>query len=151
MKREFLQSFKVGDQPLPKEVIDAIMEKNGQDIQTAKQASENWEEKYNQAVQSHSRELAQLRLEGQLSQAVAKAGGRSVKAISAMLDMEAITKSDDVPAALEAALGELKQENSWLFQTETPPPYARFTGQGGQENNAPTTLAGALKERMKNR
>ena len=25
MKREFLQNFKVGDQPLPKEVIDAIM------------------------------------------------------------------------------------------------------------------------------
>ena len=24
MKREFLQNFKVGDQPLPKEVIDAI-------------------------------------------------------------------------------------------------------------------------------
>ncbi len=32
MKREFLLNFKVGDQPLPKEIIDAIMAKNGQSI-----------------------------------------------------------------------------------------------------------------------
>lgn len=36
MKREFLQNFKVGDQPLPKEVIDAIMAENGRDIEAAK-------------------------------------------------------------------------------------------------------------------
>ena len=150
MRREFLQSFKVGDQCLPKEVIDAIMEKNGQDIQAAKQASENWEEKYNQAVQSHSRQLAQLRLEGQLSQAVSKAGGRSIKAIAALLDMDTIAQSEDVPGALETALGELKQNSGWLFETETPPPYARFTGSGGgRTESAPTTLAGALRERMK--
>lgn len=36
MKREFLQNFKVGDQALPKEVIDAIMDENGNDIEEAK-------------------------------------------------------------------------------------------------------------------
>lgn len=36
MKREFLQNFKVGDQPLTKEIIDAIMAENGRDIETAK-------------------------------------------------------------------------------------------------------------------
>lgn len=36
MEREFLQNFKVGDQPLPKEVVDAIMEENGRDIEAAK-------------------------------------------------------------------------------------------------------------------
>lgn len=36
MKREFLQNFKIGDQPLPKEIIDAIMEENGRDIEAAK-------------------------------------------------------------------------------------------------------------------
>lgn len=33
MKREFLQNLKVGDQALPKEVIDAIMAENGRDIE----------------------------------------------------------------------------------------------------------------------
>ena len=36
MKTEFLQNLKVGDQPLPKEVIDAIMAENGRDIEAAK-------------------------------------------------------------------------------------------------------------------
>ena len=36
MKTEFLQNFKVGDQPLPKEVIDAILAENGRDIENAK-------------------------------------------------------------------------------------------------------------------
>ena len=36
MKREFLQEFRVGEQPLPKEVIDAIMAENGRDIQKVK-------------------------------------------------------------------------------------------------------------------
>lgn len=36
MKREFLQNFKVGDQPLSKEIIDAIMAENGRDIEEAK-------------------------------------------------------------------------------------------------------------------
>ena len=36
MKTEFLQNFKVNDQPLSKEIIDAIMEENGRDIEEAK-------------------------------------------------------------------------------------------------------------------
>ena len=39
MKREFLQNFKVGDQPLSKEIIDAIMAENGRDIEAAKSPS----------------------------------------------------------------------------------------------------------------
>lgn len=37
MKREFLLNFKVGEQPLPKEIIDEIMAENGRDIQKAKE------------------------------------------------------------------------------------------------------------------
>lgn len=36
MKREFLQNFKVNEQPLPKEIIDEIMAENGRDIESAK-------------------------------------------------------------------------------------------------------------------
>lgn len=36
MKREFLQNLKVGEEALPKEVIDAIMDENGRDIEAAK-------------------------------------------------------------------------------------------------------------------
>lgn len=43
MKREFLQNFKVGDQPLTKEIIDAIMEENGHDIENAKKPFSDYE------------------------------------------------------------------------------------------------------------
>lgn len=43
MKREFLQNFKVGDQPLPKEVVDAIMAENGRDIEAAKKPYADYE------------------------------------------------------------------------------------------------------------
>lgn len=36
MKREFLQNFKVGELPLPKEIIDAILDENSRDIGEAK-------------------------------------------------------------------------------------------------------------------
>lgn len=36
MKREFLKNFKVGDQELPKEVVDAILDENSRDIETTK-------------------------------------------------------------------------------------------------------------------
>lgn len=43
MKREFLQNFKVGDQALPKEIIDAIMDENGRDIEAAKKPFADYE------------------------------------------------------------------------------------------------------------
>lgn len=36
MKREFLKNFKVGDQELPKEVVDAILDENSRDIEATK-------------------------------------------------------------------------------------------------------------------
>ena len=44
MKREFLQEFKVGEQPLPKDVIDAIMAENGRDIQKVKGSFADYED-----------------------------------------------------------------------------------------------------------
>ena len=43
MKREFLENFKVGDQSLPKEIVDAIMAENGNDIENAKKPFSDYE------------------------------------------------------------------------------------------------------------
>ena len=146
MKREFLQNLKVGDQTLPKEVIDAIMEENGRDIQGAK----NWQEKYNQAVAQHQKEIKDISFGNALNLAILQSKGRSAKAITALLDVEALRKSENQQAAIEQALETLKEENSYLFEAgQTPPPYARGTGsQVGTEERAPVTLAGALRERF---
>ena len=172
MKREFLLEFRVGDLPLPKEVIDAIMAENGRDIQKVKanfadyedlkaelskrqqdqsfeEAAKAWEEKYNQAVKSHKQELARMTFEKVLGEGIAKAKGRNAKAITALLDLEALKESENQADAIEAALEDLKRDSRYLFEGDVPPPYARGTGayHGPQEKH-PTTLAGALREKF---
>ena len=172
MKREFLQEFRVGEQALPKEVIDAIMAENGRDIQKVKanfadyeelkgqleqlqqdqsyaETAKAWEEKYNQAVESHKQQIAQLAFEKVLSEGIAKAKGRNARAIAALLDVETLKTSENQADAIEAALADLKRDSRYLFEGDVPPPYARGTGafNGAQEKH-PTTLAGALREKF---
>lgn len=149
MKREFLQSLTVGDTALPKEVIDAIMAENGKDIQLAKQASKDWEEKYNLAVADHAQQVKSLQMESAIQTAVTKAGGRNLKAISALLDFASIEKAEDLSVALDAALDALKQENGYLFH-EVTVPYARGTG-SAMPDTAPVSLADALRHRNETR
>ena len=156
MKREFLQGLQVGDTPLTKEVIDAIMAENGKDIEAVKaryadaeSVAGAWEEKYNQALADHRRELADVVFGHNLEKAILAANGRNAKAITALLDVDALKSSEDQQTALEEALQKLKQECDYLFQTETPPPYARGTGAAAPEaHKGPATLAGALLEKF---
>ena len=172
MKREFLQEFKVGEQPLPKEVIDAIMAENGRDIQKVKanfadyadikealsklqqdqsfeEAAKAWEEKYNQTVADHKNQLAQMAFEKALGEGIVKTRGRNAKAITALLDVEALKESENQQDAIEAALETLKKDNRYLFEGDVPPPYARGTGAwSGAQETRPTTLAGALREKF---
>ena len=167
MKREFLQGLKVGETPLPKEVIDAIMAENGRDIESMKaryadyealkgqlaqqeaDAAKQWEEKLNQQMDTHRREMSDLIFSHNLEKAILSAKGRNAKAITALLDIETLKTSEDQTADLEEALQQLKQDCSYLFQSETPPPYARGTGAIVPEvNKSPATLAGALLEKF---
>ena len=167
MKREFLQGLTVGEAPLPKEVIDVIMAENGRDIEAVKaryadydalkeqlarqeaDAAKQWEEKLNQQVDTHRREMSDLIFSHNLEKAILSAKGRNAKAITALLDVETLKASENQTADLEAALQNLKQDCGYLFQSETPPPYARGTGAMTPETNrSPATLAGALLEKF---
>ena len=172
MKREFLQEFRVGEQALPKEVIDAIMAENGRDIQKAKanfadyedmkselerlrqdqsfeEAAKAWEEKYNQAVSDHKTQMAQFAFEKALGEGIVKAKGRNARAITALLDVDALKASENQAEAIEEALETLKRDSRYLFEGDVPPPYARGTGAwSGAQETRPTTLAGALREKF---
>ena len=149
MKREFLQEFRVGDQCLPKEVVDAIMAENGKDIQTHREQAAQWEKKYNEACADHSRQLETIRFESRLAAAVDRAKGHNVKAISALLDLDSLRACQE-DKALDDALEALKKEHGYLFrQTQNLPVYAPGTGVRQTSEPAQESLAGALKERFK--
>ena len=179
MKREFLQNLKVGEEALPKEVIDAIMAENGRDITAAKEAAvkpyadydaikeerdnlkaqqsdgtvdgktaQQWKDAHDQAVAGHQKELAGVKFQGVLDNAIVAARGKSAKAITAMLDLDTLRESEDQQAAINTALDELKKESGYLFEEEgAPPPYAPGTGKNNPSPAAPATLADALREK----
>ena len=180
MKREFLQNLKVGDMPLSKEVIDAIMEENGKDINGAKasavkpfadyedlktenallkaqqeqamadgKTAQQWKEAYDQAALEYEKHLAGVTFQNALDAAITQFGGRNPKAISALLDLDALQNCEDRQTAIDDALKKLKAEDGYLFADQTPPPYARGTGtQINPRENAPADLAGALREKF---
>ena len=152
MKREFLQGLQVEGNPLPKEVIDTIMAENGRDIEAYKARSADYEALKEQLVQAeslHQQELRDVVFGHNLEKAILAAKGRNAKAITALLDVDALKSSEDQQTALEEALRALKQDCSYLFQTETPPPSARGTGAvAPEEHKSPATLAGALLEKF---
>ena len=99
--------------------------------------------------QAHQEALEALRMQSAVERAVHRARGKNVRAIAALLDLQAISQSQDRDRALEDALKTLKEENGYLFETAAPPPYAPFTGAAGNPAPKVTTLAGALRERMR--
>lgn len=106
------------------------------------------EEMLSVVLAEHEKQLRQVRLEGCLHSAVAKAGGKNVKAIGALLDMSAIAESEDMAAAMEAAVAELKESDGYLFAAPTAP-YAAGTGTAKPELGKPATLAEALRARIR--
>lgn len=183
MKREFLQNFKVGDQTLPKEIIDAIMDENGRDIENAKKPFADYEAvkdqlktaqdglkafegvdvgqlqgkimeltgKLSDKDKEWQAKLDGMAFDGRIKDAITAAKGRNAKAISALLDVEALRASKNQEADIKAALEAVKKDNSYLFEAETPPPFASGTGSapaGGKQ--APASLAGALHEKYDN-
>lgn len=167
MKREFLQNLKVNDQPLPKEVIDAIMAENGRDIEAAKKpyldydtvkqqladaqttiqgfkdqdidgirkSAQDWEKKYNDAITAHQQELADRDFRQMLESAITGVKGKNVKAITALLDVDALKASKNQETDIKAALEALKKDSGFLFDEEgAPPPYSAGAGTGGYGN-----------------
>lgn len=161
MKREFLANslanLKIGD-ALTKEIIDAIMEENGKDIENAKADFANVQAQLNTAqaalkkfegisvdelkgeitkLQSelkskddeYKKQIADRDFEDILKSQIAEMKGRNAKAVRALLDIDALRKSKNQKDDIKSALEAVKQENDYLFTTEkTAPPYSSGTG-----------------------
>ena len=71
-----------------------------------------------------------------LKAAIRTANGRNEKAITALLDVEALKTSKNQEADIKTALENLKKDNDYLFQNGSTPRVVSVTG--GINNNAQT-------------
>ena len=139
MDREFLENLRVGEQSLPTEVVESILQAHEEALQAQHQKAQT----------QHQEELNTLRFDAALKEAVSASRGRNLTAITALLDLDALKQSDDPASAALQAVGKLKQEHGYLFFTDsTQPPYAQGTGMGSREHTEPDSLAGALRQRF---
>ena len=144
MKRDFLANFKVGDAPLTKEIIDAILAENGRDVQAAQADANGLREQLKAAqdglkafegvdvsalngkvteltakleaqAKEHETAIAKLTFEHALDGAITSAKGRNAKAIRALLDTDALFASKDQSADIKKALDDLKTSDGYLF------------------------------------
>ena len=125
MDKEFLMNL----EGMTEEVAEAILAEHGKAL-----------EHYESRMQSMAAEHA-------VAMAIASAGGRNQKAIAALLDMQALTGAEDMAAAAEKAVAQVKKENGYLFAGA--PAYAAGTGAaGGFVPEEPQSLADALREKF---
>ena len=114
MKREFLQNFKVGDQTLPKEVIDAILDENSRDIGEAKKQFADYDTIKNQLTEA--RETIKG-FEGQDIEGVRKAAKDwEDKYNQAIADHKKAMDDRDFSDRLNEAIGKAKGRNAKAIQ-----------------------------------
>ena len=87
----------------------------GTDLETARKNAQDWEKKYNDAVTAHQQELAERDFRQLLETAITGAKGKNVKAITALLDVDALRGSKNQEADIKTALEALMKSDPWAF------------------------------------
>lgn len=170
MKTEFLKNFKVNDQELPKEIIDAILAENGRDVealkeqlraandqlQTAKDGLKAFEGVDVAQLQGKITDLQKqltdkdaewqskmdnMTFENKIKDAITSVKGKSHKAISALLDLDTLKASKNQEADIKAALEDLQKESGYLFGDDQGNPPPYAGGTGTGGGGNNTGLA----------
>ena len=90
------------------------------DYEQTKSQVEEYKAKYEQSKAEYENQIADMKFSSALDAAITAAGGRNVKAVSALLDIEALKKSKDQSADIATALEACKKENEYLFGSAEP-------------------------------
>lgn len=107
------------------------------DYDQVKSQVEEYKNKYEQSKNEYETKIADMQFSTSLESAITAAGGRNVKAVKALLDIETLkaskNQSEDIKKALEAA----KDSDSYLFGTDEPflNPVGPTGGVGGGRDN----------------
>lgn len=146
MTREQLRQIIEG---ITDEQLTAVLDINSADIGNAKKPSEALQRQLDDALNSlksfedvdvnelqskittltndlstqkdnYEKQIADMEFNSVIDEAIRKAGGRSIKAVKAELDLDTIRDSKNQKADIETALNECKEKNGFLFGSDEP-------------------------------
>jgi len=93
------------------------------DVDTIKQAADEWKAKAEAAEAEASAQLAALKFDHALDGALAGAKARNGKAVKALLQTDLLKLADDgTISGLKEQLDKIKSENDYLFEDDKPQP-----------------------------
>ena len=101
---------------------------------------------HGKVVEAYEGRLSALAVEKAVALAIASAGGRSQKAITALLDTDALAAAENVEEAAAQAVAQVKKECGYLFGGA--PAFAPGTGTDSAPAEEPMSLAEALREKF---
>lgn len=104
------------------------------DADELKQKLQALQKQYDEDTAAANQKLEDMRFEGLLDSAMRTANGRNVKAIRALLDMDALKASKNQQADVEAAIASLAEaeDSAFLFVPKEPTPTGRKADIGGR-------------------
>ena len=88
--------------------------------------------------EAHKAEMAQLRLDNAVDSALAAAGVKNIKAVKALLDINALKLGDNGKlSGLDEQLNEIAKSDSYLFQDKQKAPHLKGFQPGASGDNFP--------------
>lgn len=118
-------SYKLRAESLETQVNDAnaeIQKFKDMDIDGIKQAANDWKTKAEKAKSDADAQISEMKFDYALSAALTGAKARNSKAVKALLDMDGLKLNDGKIIGLDEQLSQIKEENSFLFESDEPVP-----------------------------
>lgn len=107
------------------------------DVEGIKQASADYKQKFEEAQAKADQDIADLKFEHELEGAIRDSKAKNVKAVKALLDIEALKSSNNRVEDIKKALETTKTDNDFLFGVETPGGTGGSKGNGGRPTPPP--------------
>lgn len=118
-------SYKLKAENLEIQVNDAnaeIQKFKDMDVEGIRQAADEWKEKAEKAEADANKQISEMKFDYALTAALTGAKAKNVKAVKALLDMEGLKLNDDKIIGLDEQLSQIKADNDYLFESDTPTP-----------------------------
>lgn len=139
-------SYKLKAESLETQVNDAnteIQKFKDMDIDGIKKAADDWKETAEKAKADANKQISEMKFDYALTAALTGAKAKNVKAVKALLDMEGLKLNDDKIIGLDEQLSQIKADNDYLFESDTPAPtFVKGTngGSGGISGKKPNEM-----------
>lgn len=103
----------------------------GKDFEAITKERDEWKRKHDEAQETYKREQEEREFADQITKAISDAKGKNAKAITALLNVDALKSSKNRDTDIKAALDALRTESGYLFEDNGGAAY--FDRSGGNQ------------------